>query len=161
MFLANRVADKTANRRWILDRFAEQGVETGRVQLAGSAPHFEYLQYYDRLDVALDAAPYNGGTTTMEAIWQGVPVLTYDGGRWSSRTSQTLLRRTHLAEFAYDTRQEMIASAIAMGNDPLTPKRLTQLRHTMRDRLVNLPVCDGAQLARGMEALIESIAVFD
>jgi len=79
--------------------------------------------------------------------------LTFDGDRWASRTSQTLLRRCHLAEFAAESMGAMIAKAHALAADPATPGRLADLRSRMRERLVREPVCDGAALARSMEAL--------
>ena len=82
--------------------------------------------------MALDAFPYNGGTTTMEAIWQGVPVLTFHGDRWASRTSQSLLRRTHLQEFVADGVEGMVDYAVELAQSRDTPRRLDDLRRTMR-----------------------------
>jgi protein O-GlcNAc transferase len=61
--------------------------------------HFEFLKTYDRIDIALDTIPYSGGTTTMEALWQGVPVLTFPGDRWVSRISSSLFRAARLHEW--------------------------------------------------------------
>lgn len=99
LLLANPALKSPHNRNYVEARFEERGVAPGRLTLRGPADHMEFLRYYDSIDVALDAFPYNGGTTTMEAIWQGVPVLTFDGDRWASRTSQSLLRNSHLAEY--------------------------------------------------------------
>lgn len=158
LFLANRALDSMENRRWLAERFAALGVEGERLQFGGGAPHFQYLQYYDRIDFALDAFPYNGGTTTMEAIWQGVPVLTFDGDRWASRTSQTLLRRTHLGDFVYASSEAMIEAAIRMARDPETPANLQRLRRSMRHELRRAPVCDARSLARAMEDALTAMA---
>ncbi len=155
LFLANRAMDQTQNRNWVMKRFAIHGIDPGRIDFAGSAPHYEYLGNYDRMDFALDAFPYNGGTTTMEAIWQGVPMLTFDGDRWASRTSQTLLRRTHLGDFVAESCADMVADAIRMANDPATPAMLQDLRHTMRAKLEAAPVCDAPALTGAMEALLQ------
>ena len=72
---------------------------------------------------------------------------------WASRTSRTLLERCHLAEFVAASAGEMIAMAHALAADPATPERLAGLRRGMRQRLAGEPVCDGAALARSMEAL--------
>ena len=63
-----------------------------RVRLYGPTNHYEFLETYNQIDIALDTFPYNGGTTTTEAIWQGVPVVTFWGDRWVSRTSASILR---------------------------------------------------------------------
>ncbi|WP_193213610.1 tetratricopeptide repeat protein [Luteolibacter marinus] len=153
LVLANSLLASRQNVHWWQQRFADRGIDPQRLDLLPPAGHREFLGYYDRIDVALDAFPYNGGTTTMEAIWQGVPVLTFDGDRWASRTSQTLLRRSHLAGFVAASVDGMIATATSLAADPGFPERLAVLRREMRDRLATAPVCDGAGLAAAMESL--------
>ncbi len=155
--LANTALKSPHNRHYVADRFAERGVDPDRLILCGPADHLTYLRYYDRLDVALDAFPYNGGTTTMEAIWQGVPVLACDGDRWAARTSRSILRGTHLQEFVVDGVEEMIELAVRMARSPDTPARLTSLRRHMRSALEASPACDAAALARAMEGLYRGI----
>lgn len=157
LLIANRAMDAGQNREWLRNRFADAGVDPDRLTLLGSAKHYEYLQYYDRIDIALDAFPYNGGTTTMEAIWQGVPVLTFNGDRWASRTSRTLLFRTHLKDFVARDAEDMVAKAIRMAADPALPEKLVALRRTMRLELQQSPVCDGDALARSMERFYASV----
>ena len=157
LFLANRTLESGENRVWLTERFAEKGIGTDRLILDGGAEHYDYLKNYDRMDFALDAFPYNGGTTTVEAIWQGVPVLTFDGDRWASRTSASLICYTHLKDFVAPSRQAMIDMAIRMGNDPDTPARLKDMRHGMRDALKDAPVCDGKRMAQSMEALFDRL----
>jgi predicted O-linked N-acetylglucosamine transferase (SPINDLY family) len=149
--LANAALKSNCNRSFVLDEFSRRGIPPERLKLFGPAPHFEYLRHYDHIDVALDAFPYNGGTTTMEAIWQGVPVLTFEGDRWASRTSQTLLRRCHLREFVARDAVGMVHMAVDMARDPQTPARLGILRAEMRSRLAASATCDTAALAHSME----------
>ena len=156
LVIANRALDAAENRAWLKKRFNDFGVCPDRLTLLGSAPHYQYLQYYDRFDIALDAFPYNGGTTTMEAVWQGVPVLTFAGDRWASRTSQTLLRRTHLSRFVARNIDAMIDAAVGLAIDDGSPERLLHLRRTMRERLQRAVACDAAALARSMERFFES-----
>jgi predicted O-linked N-acetylglucosamine transferase (SPINDLY family) len=153
LILSNRTLDSKQNAEWLRQRFAERELDASRLTILPPASHLEFLRYYDQIDLALDPFPYNGGTTTMEAIWQGVPVLSFDGDRWASRTSQTILRRTHLAEFVAPNAEAMIDTAITLATDPATPVRLATLRRAMRDRLSASSACDGAALARAMEAL--------
>lgn len=157
LFLANRTLDSGENRDWLADRFAERGIARDRLTLKGGADHYDYLRNYDQMDLALDAFPYNGGTTTVEALWQGVPLLTFDGDRWASRTSASLVMNTHLSEFVCPSRAAMVAMAIDMGNDPDTPARLKALRHGMRPLLDQAPVCDGGAMARAVEDLCFSL----
>ena len=157
LWLANTALKSIHNRRYVADQFTRRGVEPSRITLCGPADHVTFLQYYDRIDVALDAFPYNGGTTTMEAIWQGVPVLTFEGDRWASRTSQSLLRRTHLGEFVADDVQGMVDLAIRLARRPDTPQWLADLRRHMRPCLQASSACDTPALARAFEQFYTAV----
>lgn len=152
--LANRSFSSESNREYVLNKFETLGVDRTRIQCLGPAGHVEFLEYYNRIDIALDAFPYNGGTTTTEAIWQGVPTLAFHGDRWASRTSRTLLMNSHLGEFVADSVDDYIAKAVAWGQAPSTPDRLSELRNTMRNELRQQPVCDTKAMVGAMERLL-------
>src|SRR5271157_2075978 len=151
LVLKNVVHGQPAARDFVRDLFAQFGVPSERVELDGPAEHFTFLKRYDDIDIALDTFPYNGGTTTMEALWQGVPVLTFEGGRWAARISASLLREAGLAQFVAADLDGFVAQAVALARDPDIPARLDALRRTMRDRLRAAPVCDVRSFARDME----------
>ena len=140
-------------RAHVRAQFAAAGVDGARLELDGPAEHAGFLRGYDRIDVALDTFPYNGGTTTTEALWQGVPVLTFPGDRWAARISTSLLRASGLDDWVGADADEYVARAIALATDPATPARLAELRRTMRARLKASPACDVAGFARQMERL--------
>jgi protein O-GlcNAc transferase len=102
------------------------------------------------IDIALDTFPYNGGTTTTEAIWQGVPVVTFSGDRWVSRTSASILRSGGLGELVGEGLEDYISFAISLAN---SPDRLLDLRRNMRSRLLNSSVCDTRSFAQNMERI--------
>jgi protein O-GlcNAc transferase len=83
LLLKNRTLDDASNRGAQLTRFAGHGMAEQRLVLEEPEEHFAFLQAYGRVDIALNTYPYNGGTTTTEALWQGVPVLssTVSAGR--------------------------------------------------------------------------------
>ncbi len=134
-------------------RFAARGIGPERIDLEGGAAHLEFLRSYDRIDVALDTFPYNGGTTTTEALWQGVPVLTYAGDRWVARTSASLLRAAGLDEWVAGDEEDLVAKASALARDPATPARLATLRAGMRRRLAASAACYTAGLCRELEEI--------
>ena len=157
LILANRDLRSQYNRQYIADKFAERGVSTDRIVFLPPASHFEFLKHYNEIDLALDTFPYNGGTTTMEALWQGVPVLTFCGDRWASRTSRTILESADLGEFVSDSRQSYIRLAVQHATNSDRQKSMKELRRSMRDRLLRSSVCDSHSLARGMERIFSSI----
>jgi protein O-GlcNAc transferase len=157
LFLANAALKSIYNRRYVADQFIERGVSGDRIIMCGPSDHITFLRYYERIDVTLDPFPYNGGTTTMEAIWQGVPVLTFDGDRWASRTSQTLLRRTHLKEFVTGDVEGMVDLAVRIAHSPHIAQRLADLRRHMRAELRASPACDVRGLARAMEQFYATV----
>jgi len=157
LLLQNATLNSADNRRFVRDLFEGLGVSADRLELHGPAEHYEFLRRYNDIDLALDPFPYNGGTTTTEAIWQGVGVLTFRGDRWASRTSASILNAGGLSEFVTDDVEAYIAEAERWATDTETPERLADLRATMRDRLRASPVCDTEGFARNMERLYTGI----
>lgn len=158
LVLKNPVFDERTNREAIWARFANLGVRKERVALGKSAAHYDFLKIYSRIDIALDTFPYNGGTTTTEALWQGVPVLTFNGDRWVSRTSRSLLRAAGLEEWDVESREEYVKRAVELANSPETPEKLAALRRSMREKLLASPVCDTRRLCRDLEEIYESVS---
>lgn len=110
------------------------------------------------MDIALDTFPYNGAMTTMEALWQGVPVLTFNGDRWASRQSRSLLLAAGLDEWCMPDRDACVQRAIALARSPSTAEKLASLRAAMRQRLAQSPVCDSAGLCRAPERIYRGVA---
>ena len=134
LILKNVALGHSAAQDFVHNLFAGFGVPADRIGLHGPAEHFAFLKCYDEIDIALDTFPYNGGTTTMEALWQGVPVLTFKGDRWAARISSSLLREAGHSEFVAANLETYVALAIDLAKDPETPRRLESLRRTMRTR---------------------------
>lgn len=150
LVLRNAALAAAGTRRYVLDVLASLGVERDRVRTLGHAGHLEFLRTYDDIDVALDTFPYGGGTTTMEAIWQGVPVVTFLGDRWASRQSASLLRAAGLGEYVARDLDGYVAMAVALAAQP---ERVARARRSMRERVRASEVCNGERLAQDMEAL--------
>jgi predicted O-linked N-acetylglucosamine transferase (SPINDLY family) len=157
LIVKNGALGCAASRKFLYNLFAKNGVPRERVILEGPAEHFDFLKAYDQIDIALDTFPYNGGTTTTEAIWQGVPVLTFWGDRWVSRTSASILRAGGLGEFVRADLGEYISFAVELANSPATPERLLALRRGMRSQLMNSQVCDIGAFAREIEKIYKQI----
>jgi predicted O-linked N-acetylglucosamine transferase (SPINDLY family) len=153
LFLKNAALGDEANREHLRRRFVRCGVDADRIELEGPSEHYEFLKAYRRIDVALDSFPYNGGTTTTEAIWQGVPVVTFYGDRWAGRTSASILRAAGLPEFVAGDIGGYIDVCVKLATAPEAAAELDTLRTEARDRLRRAPVCATQSFAREMEAL--------
>lgn len=154
LFLKNSALGSADIREHVKNLFEAKGIASGRIRLEGPSEHYQFLKAYDEIDVALDTFPYNGGTTTTEAIWQGVPVLTFWGDRWVSRTSASILRAANLGSFVSTGIEEYVAQAIETAD---SADMLKNLRLNMRSRLLASPVCDTQNFARNMERIYTDI----
>ncbi|MGD9880262.1 MAG: tetratricopeptide repeat protein [Reyranella sp.] len=153
MLIRASTLSEPSNRDHLLARFAALGIARERLDIEGGATHFEFLRSYDRIDIALDMFPYSGGTTTSEALWQGVPVLTCAGDRWVARTSESLLRAAGLDAWVAADQEDLVAKASALARDPATHATLAVLRADMRARLAASAACDTAGLCRALEQI--------
>jgi len=154
MLKSNFLFDAAAHRRH-LERFAASGIDPARVtMLPYIADDNGHLSAYGQVDIALDPFPYNGTTTTCEALWMGVPVVTLAGDRHAARVGASLLTRVGLGELiAADADDYLrIASTLAAA-----PDRLAELRGGLRARMAASPLCDGAGFARDIEAAFRAM----
>jgi protein O-GlcNAc transferase len=113
--------------------FASKGIASDRIQAVPYAPTLAaHLSAYNRVDIALDPFPYNGTTTSCEALWMGVPVLSLAGNRHSARVGTSLLSKLGLHDWVCDSVEGYIDKAVAAAARPddLQNRRL-QLRQTM------------------------------
>lgn len=130
--------------------FAGHAITRDRLELIGHTPTREgHLALYGRVDIALDTFPYNGTTTTCEALWMGVPVITQTGKSHASRVGLSLLTALDLNELVADGPQEYAACATTLANDG---GRIARLRKTLRERMQASPLCDAPAFARKVEA---------
>jgi predicted O-linked N-acetylglucosamine transferase (SPINDLY family) len=101
------------------------------------------------VDIALDTTPYSGGTTSCDALWMGVPVVTAPGIRPSSRSTASVLSTAGLAEWIASSPEEYVRLAVESARDEA---RLAGLRKTLRERLRESPLMDEKRFARDLEA---------
>ncbi len=142
--------DKTVRDR-MLTAFAYEGVARERIDIRGfDGTLAEHLQQYHQVDLALDSFPYNGTTTTCEALWMGVPVLTLTGERHRSRVGTSILSCLGLSSFAAKNVESYVRTAIQLGLDP---RPLAQLRPVLRNLMAASPLCDGERFTRTLERL--------
>lgn len=135
--------------------FAGGGIFSDRLELI---PHqtstLAHLECHHRVDVALDTFPYHGTTTTCEALWMGVPVVTLAGHRHVSRVGVSLLHNVGLPEWVTNTTDAYVETAVAAARDL---PRLAASRRSLRGRLQSSPLMDAPRLARAVEAAYRTL----
>ncbi len=137
------------SRSRLRDRLIEGGVAAERLEFVDKMPSGEYFETYQRMDVALDPFPYGGGTTTCDALWMGVPVVSLAGKTGVGRGGVSILCNVGLPDLLAHNIDEYVASAVKLaGNLP----RLNALRTGMRERMICSPLMDAPRFARHVEA---------
>jgi predicted O-linked N-acetylglucosamine transferase (SPINDLY family) len=132
--------------RALLER---EGVDPNRLEFVGFLRGQEYFHQYYYIDVALDPFPYPGGTTTCDALWMGVPVVSLAGQTAVSRAGLSILSNIGLNELIATTAARYIEIASTLAHDV---SRLAFLRSTLRDRMRSSPIMDQPRFARDLEA---------
>lgn len=142
LLLKNGAFIDRATRERVLDALVARGVEPRSVELlaptSGAADH---LAAYARIDIALDTFPYAGTTTTCEALWMGVPVVTLAGALHAGRVGVSILGVLGLDELVAGDVEGYVHAAAALAADPA---RRIDLRRMLRDRLRTSPLMDRA-----------------
>lgn len=142
-------------RTRIFDAFAECGIDAGRVQLLAAQPELaSHLGLYREIDIALDCTPYNGTTTTCEAMWMGVPVLTLAGDRHAARVGASLLACVGLDDLVATTPEDYVKAAIELAADG---ERLRYLRQTLRRDMMQSPLLDARRFTGGLETAYRTV----
>ena len=150
LLLKFRGGDDEVLRDYYLHKLEELGIDTDRVDIHGAKPAVEHLKLYNQIDIALDTYPYNGTTTTFEALWMGVPVISLVGQHHMSRVGLTILTRFGMAFLAASTPQEYVTRATALAAKRQT---LAEMRAIMRKTIAGASLCNTNRFVRNVEAV--------
>jgi predicted O-linked N-acetylglucosamine transferase (SPINDLY family) len=151
---ARYLADPSA-RQHLTDLFSAAGISVDRLEFRqATSSYADHLRQYEDVDIALDTYPYHGTTTTCEALWMGVPVVTLVGDRHQCRVGWSLLSNVGLPELAAYSRQEYVQLAVGLANDL---PRLCALRNGLREQMRRSPLMDAARFSQNVEAAYRRI----
>jgi predicted O-linked N-acetylglucosamine transferase (SPINDLY family) len=135
--------------------FADLGVPGDRIVMSGRVTNIEeHLAHYSQIDLALDPFPYNGTTTTCEALWMGVPVVTVAGSEHRSRVGVSLLTNVGLDALVAGDIDHYIAKVIELSANL---HALSELRKGLRNQMQNSPLRDEPGFVREFDAALQSI----
>jgi predicted O-linked N-acetylglucosamine transferase (SPINDLY family) len=135
-------------------RFAEHGIDRERLDFMGWVSMREHFALYGKVDIALDTFPYNGTTTTCEALWMGVPVITLAGRVHAARVGASLLGCVGLDEWVADDKDGYLELA---RRGAANLQELASLRHELRERMRNSSLCDISLFASRLERLFAGL----
>lgn len=138
----------------LLAALARDGVHSSRVTLSPFVQGQAYFRSFDRVDIALDPSPYSGGTTTCDALWMGVPVLTMPGLRSTSRSAASILRTVRLEDWIASSPEDYVRRAVQFACERET---IAVLRRSLRERMRGSPLMQEAQFARDMEQIYRAM----
>jgi predicted O-linked N-acetylglucosamine transferase (SPINDLY family) len=135
-------------RNTFLARFAGHGIARERISFHGMLPLADYRRILQQADISLDSYPYNGGTTSCETLWLGLPLVTMKGQAFVTRMGYALLKEIGLPELVADTPADLVRIAAELAGDL---PRLAQLRSSLRTRLAQSTLADEHKFTRGLE----------
>jgi predicted O-linked N-acetylglucosamine transferase (SPINDLY family) len=136
-------------REGVLQMLAAAGVEATRVEFGGRVSRREYLERYNRIDIGLDTFPFAGGTTSLDATWMGVPVVTLSGPPTLQRSGVSIAMNLGLPELVAHSEDDFVARAVDLARNL---QRLSQLRAELRQRLEASCLGDAPRFTRQLEA---------
>jgi predicted O-linked N-acetylglucosamine transferase (SPINDLY family) len=150
LLLKNRALEREPTRSRVRTLLQGLGIAPDRLDLRGeTASESEHLEAYANVDIALDPFPYNGATTTFDALWMGVPVVTLLGRSHVSRVSASMLTAAACSDFIATTPDNFVAKCVALAADPAA---LAAKRAAQRQQVAASPLCDGRAFVRALES---------
>lgn len=148
LYLKAKQLTESSIRDNVLQRFSVHGIGANRLMMEGQTSRADYLKAYQRVDIGLDPFPFPGGTTTVEALWMGVPVLTLSSDRFLSRQGVGLLMNAGLSEWIAADADDYVARAVSHASNS---NQLALLRSTLRRDILASPIFNAPRFAEHFE----------
>lgn len=148
LYIRNSYLGRPVNREYMRSRFARHGVNSERLRLGGAEAWSEFIKSYEDVDISLDTWPYCGANTVGESVWQGVPVITLKGNRFSSRYGASHVTAAGCAELVAESSDRYVGIAVELAANP---ERLLRYRHNLRRMAREHGLSDPVRFARKLE----------
>jgi len=136
MLKSTNLSDKDTRER-LLEKFGKYGLDKDRLVLEGPDVIYRYMERFAAIDIALDPFPHNGGTTTHDALWMGVPVISLEGDRYVSRFGVTILNNLGHPEWLAADKEEYVEIAKHLADNP---SHLDEIRGNLRQQMKTSPL---------------------
>ena len=154
LILKWRTFNDEAFRQQITNAFIARGIHAERLELRGPSFHADLLKEYADIDIALDPFPFTGGLTSCEALWMGVPVVTWPQSRIVSRQTHAFLHQIGRPEWSAASAQDYVRIAVALAKDT---DHLAVLRTGLRQQMMASPLMDVAGFTRQLEDVLSAL----
>ena len=148
LYVRNLELSVPENRRHFMRQMLRLGVQSERLIVRGGLPRSQLVACYLDVDISLDTWPYSGGNTVAESLWQGVPVITYRGQRFSSAYGASLLLASGCSDLVAESSEEYVERAVGLAEDP---GRISRYRLNLRDLTRKNGFNDAEAFARKLE----------
>ena len=138
----------------VFSRFAVYDITPDRLVIEGYSPRGDLLVAYNRVDIALDPFPYPGGTTSVEALWMGVPVLTLKGDRFLSHVGESIASNVGNTDWIAINQNDYVAKAVEFSNNL---QYLSTMRNRLRHTVLQSPLFDSQHFANNFSKVLQEI----
>ena len=139
----------------IVAQFQTHGVSMDRLHIYNyDSRQTEHLEKYNNIDICLDTYPYNGTTTTFEALWMGIPVITLTGNAHPNRVGNSILQNLELPELIANSPQEYFDIAVELAN---SKEKIQEYKNHLKDKLMSSVLTDEAQFANNFDELMKDV----
>ncbi|RYG24563.1 tetratricopeptide repeat protein [bacterium] len=139
-------------REWYASMFRANGVDPSRIEFRATSGREEYFRSYHDVDLMLDSFPFGGGTTTSEALWMGVPVVSLSAERFVGRMTESILHTVGVPELLPTDASDFVRKALELAGDL---PQLEAYRSSLREKTVGSPLCDLPSYTRDLESTFE------
>ena len=148
LLLKSKEFNNTSGKKRIINKFISHNIQPERLILENFSSREEYLESYNRVDIALSPYPYGGVTTSTEGLWMGVPVLAKKGDRYISHVSESINYNAGLPDWIASDDDEYIAKAIEFSSNT---DKLKNIRENLRNQVLSSPLFDSEKFAKYFE----------
>ncbi len=154
LFLKDKNFDLLSVRNSFYNRFKLHGIKKERLIFEGLSPRSEYFAAYNRVDIALSPFPYGGGTTSVEGLWMGVPVITMKGHHFLSHLGESIAINTGLNKWIASDEEDYINKALKFSSDL---EGLKKLRSRLRSDVISSPLFDAERFGNFFEEALKGM----
>jgi predicted O-linked N-acetylglucosamine transferase (SPINDLY family) len=144
LIMKYRGMDAASNQKRVLTIFAGQGIDGSRIVFEGISPRRVYIERYNDIDIALDTWPFSSGVTACEALWMGVPTVTFPGLTFAGRHSFCHMMNVGVMDPVAENLESYVETALSLATDIET---LASIRSGLREKMAASPLCDGPRFA--------------